>query len=364
MTLRQARVQGSGLRESVPEWALALAGLTWVGFEFTGQLTYWNHSERPVLGVLAMILMLATIPFLVSHQAWERYGRRFIWIFVVLVCVAVLLVTPFVEPRFELTYANAIAGTVAAPMVGLVFRGRPWWAVAGIVASESLLFAFNGLMSIAGLLQPLIPVLGVLVCVVILRTLVHMDDLLASEIEQAESARFRKAVFEAREAARRSQSQLVLELVGPLMQRAARGESIDERDASDAERLQTDLRDRIRGGRLIDDLVRILLARVRERGTRVMLLDDGPNDAATDRLARRTRTTVAEVSRAVLANGPLTVDLMTVRIPPDGKGTTIVIQSSDWNALGRLHVRLEREGPGISSIVEHGGLTISIPAAG
>jgi hypothetical protein len=361
MTLRQGRVQGSGLRESVPEWALALAGLTWVGFEFTGQLMYWNHSEHPALGVVAMILMLATIPFLVSQRAWARYGNRFPWIGAGLVCVAVLMVAPFVKRHYELTYANAIAGTVAAPMVGLVFRGRPWSAVVGIVASESLLFSFNGLMSIAGLLQPLIPVLGVLVCVVIRRTLAHMDQLLAAEIEQAESARFRQAVFEAREAARRSQSQLVLELVGPLMERAARGESIDERAAFDAERLQTDLRDRIRGGRLIDDLVRILLARVREHGTRVMLLDDGPNDAATDRLARRTRTVVAEVIRALLANGPLAVDLMTVRIPPDGKSTTIVIQSTDWNALGRLHVRLEREGPGISSTVEHGGLTISIP---
>jgi hypothetical protein len=333
-----------------------------VGFEFTGQLTYWDHSKQPVLGVIAMLTMLATIPFIVLQRPWARYGSRFAWLGAVLVCVAVLLVTPFVESGYELTYANAIARTVAAPTVGLVFRGRVWTAVIGVVAAEALLFGFNGLLSIAGLIQPLVPVLAVLVCVVIRRTLRHMDGLLAAEIEQAESARLREAVFEARETARRSQSQEVLELVGPLMKRAARGELIDEGDALEAERLQTDLRDRIRGGRLIDDLVRILLARVREQGTRVMLLDDGPNDAATDRLARRTRTVVAEVSRALLANGPLIVDLMTVRIPPEGRSTTIVIQSADWNALGRLHVRLEREGPGIVSAVEHGGLTISITA--
>lgn len=219
-------------------------------------------------------------------------------------------------------YASWVFGAVTFVLLGLTVAGRfavAWTTMAAVVAVAV------GWSVVTGLGWPV----GVALIVRHVATLV-VGTLLAAGLRRstAESEAFRaverrrrsdERAAQARAAARRTAAQEVLDQAGPMLQAIA-----DERPLTDADRvrllvIEGALRDQIRTPALVKGPLHAAVARARERGVNVLLLDE--TEAVADALRARAAVWLAEavarvdggrfVGRLRIVDGELTASAVT-----------------------------------------------------
>ncbi|MFE1645673.1 hypothetical protein [Microbacterium sp. P01] len=195
------------------------------------------------------------------------------------------------------SYSTWTIGGIGVLMVIVMVRRRAWVAWVGTaIMGLSAMFWFGPLNALA------LGLVGSIVWVVIAQLLVRSmgkaarDTTRLAELQRAASAW--QASQSVRQRERRVQVQRALLVAGPvLMATVASGGALDPAQRLEARIAEGQLRDEMRGPRLIDDAVRAEIGAARRRGATVTVLDEGGLDELSEIALRSIRAELAETLR-------------------------------------------------------------------
>jgi hypothetical protein len=225
-------------------------------------------------------------------------------------------------------FATWYIGGIGALMVIVMVRRRTWVAWSGIallaVSSMAWLGPLNALaLGLVG------SVMWVVVAQLLLASLdrAARDTARLAQLQRAASAW--RASQTGRQRERRIQVQRALAVAGPILSRTIeQSGSLDARERIEARIAEGQLRDELRGPRLLDDIVRAELDAARRRGATVTVLDEGGLDGLDDDQLWSIR---AELAAAV---HDATSDRLYIRTSPDDRvAVTVVGRSAAGGAL-------------------------------
>jgi len=218
---------------------------------------------------------------------------------VVVVAAAVIpnMAAAALAPESRTTsFGTWYVGAIGLLMMVTMVRRRPWVAWAGIVILAVSTTAWLGLLP--ALTMGLIgSAMWVLAAQLLLMSMdrAALDAARLSELQRAASAW--RAAQQGRQRERRIQVQRALAVAGPILSRAIEQSGrLDERERTEARIAEGQLRDELRGARLLDDGVRAELDAARRRGATVSVLDEGGLEGLSDDELQRIR---AELAAAV-----------------------------------------------------------------
>lgn len=173
-------------------------------------------------------------------------------------------------------------GAIGLLMTIVMVRRRPWAAWGGIVLLSGASMGWLGVVPALtlGLIGSIMWVLAAqLLALSVDRA--SRDTARLAQLQRAASA-WRAAQL-GRQRERRIQVQRALAVAGPILSRTIeRSGALDERERAEARIAEGQLRDELRGARLLDDGVRAELDAARRRGTTVSVLDEGGLDGLSE----------------------------------------------------------------------------------
>lgn len=187
-------------------------------------------------------------------------------------------------------------GAMGLLMMVTMVRRRPWVAWTGIVFLAVSTMAWLGVLP-ALTLGLIGSSMWVLASQLLLLSMdrAALDASRLSELQRAASAW--RAAQQGRQRERRIQVQRALAVAGPILSRAIeQSGELDDRERAEARIAEGQLRDELRGARLLDDGVRAELDAARRRGAAVSVLDEGGLDRLGEEELERVR---AELAAAV-----------------------------------------------------------------
>ena len=226
-------------------------------------------------------------------------------------------------------FATWYLGGIGALMTIVMVRRRPWTAWSGMALLTVASMAWMGPVSALSL-----GLVGSLVWVWAAQLLIRSMDRAArdtsrlAQLQRAASAWQAAQVVRQRE--RRVQVQRALAVAGPVLARTvATGGELSDDDRLEARLAEGELRDELRGPRLLDDEVRAALARARRRGASVTVLDEGGLEALDDDELAVIRGQLAETLRSAAS------ERIYIRTSPhEGVAVTVVGRSASSQQPG------------------------------
>lgn len=199
-------------------------------------------------------------------------------------------------------YVTWYIGGLGALAALLMVLGRPFFAWASLVAlgiSSSIWLGFVEALSL-GLVGSFVWVITAQLLIDSLKRAVRDAEKLDA-IERATVAA--AAVQEGRAAQRRAGITRALAIAGPVLLRTVEsGGAISDTQRDAARRAEAELRDELRGPRLLDDRVRAAIAAARTRGTAVTVLDEGGLEGMGESDLREVRAEVAALLRSAASD--------------------------------------------------------------
>jgi hypothetical protein len=225
-------------------------------------------------------------------------------------------------------FATWYIGGIGALMVIVMVRRRTWIAWSGTV-----ILALSSAIWLGALQALALGLVGSVVWVVVAQLLLRSLDRAArdtarlAQLQRAASAW--RASQTGRQRERRIQVQRALAVAGPILSRTIeRGGALDARERIEARIAEGQLRDELRGPRLLDDVVRAELDAARRRGATVTVLDEGGLDGLDDAQLFAIREELAAAVHAA------TSDRLYIRTSPDHRvAVTVVGRSAAGTAL-------------------------------
>lgn len=251
----------------------------------------------------------------------------------VLALLAAVLVPNLTVLALTAEGRGTVSGTWYVGAVGLLMaivmvRRRPWVAWGGIVLLAATLVGWLGVLPALtlGLIGSTMWVLAAQLLVYSLDRATR-DTLRLSQLQRAASA-WRAAQL-GRQRERRIQVKRALAVAGPILTRTIEtGAVLSDSERGEARIAEGQLRDELRGARLLDDGVRAELDAARRRGTTVSVLDEGGLEGLSDSELAVIR---AELTAAVHDAGS---DRLFIRASTDPRvAVTIVGRSASGGAL-------------------------------
>ncbi|WP_344783348.1 hypothetical protein [Microbacterium kribbense] len=272
---------------------LALRGLVWVG----------GAVDQPIAYLLMTVLYLGTVGLclLVTSGALPEAGpdadedvgemlttaqhgpaRLPQWVLGIALAMALSMpnvIALSVAPASRTApFGTWYVGAIGLLMTIVMVRRRPWTAWIGV-----LLLALSTMLWIGVLPALSLGLIGSAVWVLAAQLLVMGMDRAArdtSRLAQLQrTASAWRAAQRGRQRERRVQVQRALAVAGPILSRAIeRSGELSEQERVEARIAEGQLRDELRGGRLLDDGVRAELDAARRRGATVIVLDEGGLD--------------------------------------------------------------------------------------
>ena len=316
---------------------LAARGLLWTG----------GSVEQPVVLVVAFLLYLITTLLClfvnaprpddvddaaVTDDGSRRVARLPRWVSALAVVTSVIVPNAImlsVAPESRSApFATWYIGGIGALMVIVMVRRRTWVAWSGIALLAAASMAWLGpLQALAlGLVGS---VMWVVVAQLLLRSLdrAARDTSRLAQLQRAASAW--RASQTGRQRERRIQVQRALAVAGPILSRTIeRGGALDGRERIEARIAEGQLRDELRGPRLLDDVVRGELDAARRRGATVTVLDEGGLDGLDEAQLWSIRAELAAAVRDA------TSDRLYIRTSPDDRvAVTVVGRSAAGTSL-------------------------------
>ncbi|QAY60592.1 hypothetical protein ET475_11720 [Microbacterium protaetiae] len=191
------------------------------------------------------------------------------------------------------SFGTWYVGAIGLLMIIVMVRRRPWIAWIGIAALAVSTSLWLG--PLAALTLGLIgSSMWVLAAQLLLLSMdrAALDAARLSELQRAASAW--RAAQQGRQRERRIQVQRALAVAGPILSRAIeQGGLLDEHERTEARIAEGQLRDELRGARLLDDGVRAELDAARRRGATVSVLDEGGLEDLSDEELEHIRSELA-----------------------------------------------------------------------
>jgi len=290
---------------------LAARGLVWAG----------GTVDHPVVMVLvtAVYLLAAALVLWADGQpvavaaiaeedgdtlmtAGERGPTRLpVWVCALALLVAVVMPSAVVycvgADSRTTSYGTWYVGAIGLLMTVVMVRRRPWVAWAGIVVLAVSTMAWIGPLEALtfGLVGSVMWVLAAQLLLLSMDRAAR-DAARLAQLQRAASA-WRAAQL-GRQRERRLQVQRALAVAGPILSRAIeQAGELDEDERVEARIAEGQLRDELRGARLLDDGVRAELDAARRRGATVSVLDEGGLDGLDQDQLQAIRSDLAAALR-------------------------------------------------------------------
>lgn len=191
------------------------------------------------------------------------------------------------------SFGTWYVGAIGLLMMITMVRRRPWVAWGGIAVLAVSTMVWLGVLP-ALTLGLIGSSMWVLASQLLLMSMdrAALDASRLSELQRAASAW--RAAQQGRQRERRIQVQRALAVAGPILSRAIEQSGLlDDRERAEARIAEGQLRDELRGARLLDDGVRAELDAARRRGAVVSVLDEGGLDALSEDELEHVRTELA-----------------------------------------------------------------------
>lgn len=246
-------------------------------------------AERSWLYVLAMAVTLAAALIVLAAP-----GDPMDWRGAALAAVLVsgALATGLTATAVTANLADStLIGSLALVLAFICMRGRPWWGWGGYLLSVTVVLAVNHWSEPKpAVVAMLLPNLAVLLMATVFTTIVRprARSLYALRGQQERQSAM-EAAEEAASAVRGQQAARLDERARPLLRQIASGRGLDPAAAAECGLVAAALRDRIRAPGLDSPEVADAVWAARDRGVRVVLLDDrterlrsGPLDEAAE----------------------------------------------------------------------------------
>jgi hypothetical protein len=306
----------AGLTSTATRVAMIVVWTTGVAYT----VLLWPAYPRPWLVVVGLLVTLVGIAALTAPEEEVPLRSALVVALVPLVNVAVL-VPQLAEPTQNRVWLLEIG----AYLTGLLaMRGRVAVACCGtglLVAAVAVWATLSGgglAVAVAVLALPVSAlVVGATWYVVLRRTL---DQVTAHRQAGAVAARARRAAEAATEASR-AELAVIAATVRPLLAEIAAGWPDGPQDADRYRITEAAVRDRLRARSLTVEPFADACTRARRRGVDVLLLDDGPADAAP--------LSPALVTRLVTLVDGIDLGRVTVRVMPAGRAGHLSVLADD-----------------------------------
>lgn len=312
----------------VPRWLLLVLGALFSTYHVVLGIYSLNVPVAPWPTVVA--LALYTIATVASLWPAERL-RMPDWLaaFDLAVCIVLpLLVTSQLDPDADNGYATWYVAAVGTLMTIAAARRQLVAAWLGVLVLAVQTVVWAGPLALGAL-----GVIGSIVWVAIAHMLTSALTAAARETRRYAQAEREAAAWQAAQDAHLFEGRMRLaqtnRIAAPMLRRIAdRGGELTEAERQECRMLEAAIRDEIRGRMLLTDVVRAEVQRARERGTVVMLLDEGGIDdldePARDRVLSRLAEAIADsradriIARTAAEGSPVAVTVVGLREPAGG----------------------------------------------
>jgi|GEM_PF-255779 len=292
---------------------LTVLAVAFTAYLAVGGMLWTAPVRQPVVLVAALVLYLVTtwlcIFWNVRSGAVEAtptvtggLGRRsMLPVWASVLALATALVVPSAtwfaagaEARLE-AFATWSLGGIGALMTIAMVRGRPWVAWIGVAIVGTQAAWWIGLIDALALgLVGAVVWVGGAQLVTWLLARAAADTAALTDLQRRSSEWL--GTQDGRRRERRKRVQHALAVAGPVLIRVIEtGGDLDDDERVRARLAEGELRDELRGPRLLDDAVRALLAAARKRGASVTVLDEGGLDGIDEDVLARIRTELARV---------------------------------------------------------------------
>lgn len=316
----------------VPRWLLLVLGALFSAYHVVLGLYSLNVPAAPWPTLVALVLYsIATVASL-----WPgKQPRMPDWLAAFDLAVSIvlpLLVTSQLDADADNGYATWYVAAVGTLMTIAAARRQLVAAWLGVLALAVQTVAWAGPLSLGTL-----GVIGSIVWVAIAHMLTSALTAAARETRRYAQAEREAAAWQAAQDAHLFEGRMRLaqtnRIAAPMLRRiAVRGGDLTEAERQECRMLEAAIRDEIRGRMLLTDAVRAEVQRARERGTVVMLLDEGGIDdldePSRDRVLSRLAEAIAGsradriIARTAAEGSPVAVTVVGLRDSADG-GTTV-----------------------------------------
>lgn len=316
----------------VPRWLLLVLGALFSAYHVVLGLYSLNVPAAPWPTLVALVLYsIATVASL-----WPgKQPRMPDWLAAFDLAVSIvlpLLVTSQLDADADNGYATWYVAAVGTLMTIAAARRQLVVAWLGVLALAVQTVAWAGPLSLGTL-----GVIGSIVWVAIAHMLTSALTAAARETRRYAQAEREAAAWQAAQDAHLFEGRMRLaqtnRIAAPMLRRiAVRGGDLTEAERQECRMLEAAIRDEIRGRMLLTDAVRAEVQRARERGTVVMLLDEGGIDdldePSRDRVLSRLAEAIAGsradriIARTAAEGSPVAVTVVGLRDSADG-GTTV-----------------------------------------
>lgn len=307
---------------------IAVACTLWLGIHAIMAVGHLDEFSTPLLSLIALLLVILSTVW-AARPLLGFPGALSLPCVTGLACVPVLacvVVTTTLQPEFLAGYGNWWPGAVGPLLASLVLRRH---AVAALLAATTscaamvmiVLTRFADSDRAAEVAVALVvpPVMWTATALAVRCLLGRAETKIEKFEAMSQLAELRLEAACSADRSRREREQRLRNEIVPALTSVAQGFSFDDQALRGRLRvLETELRDDIRGRRLLDSDVRREVARARSDGVLVVLADDydGTREAADIELARR-------CVRATLRN--LDQGTLSARLPTDA--TTLLLMA-------------------------------------
>lgn len=324
---------------SISGEGIAVAGTLWLGIHAIMAVGHLDEFSTPLLSLTALFLVIlstvwAARPLLGFPSALSFLCATGLACVPVLACV---VVTTTLQPESLAGYGNWWPGAVGPLLASLVFRRH---AVAALLAATTSCaamvmivltrFAESDRAAEVAVALVVPPVMWTATALAVRCLLGRTESKIEKFDATCQLAELRLVAACSAERSRREREQRLRNEIVPALTSVARGFSFDDHALRERLRaLESELRDDIRGRRLLDGDVRREVARARSDGVLVALVDDydGAREAADVELARR-------CVRAALRN--LDRGTLSARLPADGSTVLVMAVQATGTTMARV----------------------------
>ena len=316
----------------VPRWLLLVLGALFSTYHVVLGVYSLNVPQAPWPTVVALVLYsIATVASL-----WPGTKLRMPdWLaaFDLAVCIVLpLLVTSQLDADADNGYATWYVAAVGTLMTIAAARRQLVAAWLGVLALAVQTVVWAGPLSLGAL-----GVIGSIVWVAIAHMLTSALTAAARETRRYAQAEREAAAWQAAQDAHLFEGRMRLaqtnRIAAPMLRRIAdRGGELTEGERQECRLLEAAIRDEIRGRMLLTDVVRTEVQHARERGTVVMLLDEGGIDDLDEPTRDRVLSHLAEaisdsradriIARTAAEGSPVAVTVVG-HPEPAGGGTAV-----------------------------------------
>ncbi|WP_448003805.1 hypothetical protein [Agromyces bauzanensis] len=303
----------------VPRWLLLVLGALFSTYHVVLGVYSLNVPRSPWPTVVA--LALYTIATIASLWPVEQL-RMPDWLaaFDLAVCIVLpLLVTSQLDADADNGYATWYVAAVGTLMTIAAARRQLAAAWLGVIALAVQSVVWAGPLSLGAL-----GVIGSIVWVAIAHMLASALTAAARETRRYAQAEREAAAWQAAQDAHLFEGRMRLaqtnRIAAPMLRRIAdRGGALTEAQRQECRMLEAAIRDEIRGRMLLTDAVRTEVQHARERGTIVMLLDEGGIDDLDEPTRDRVLSHLAE---AIAGSG---ADRIIARTAAEGSAVAVTV---------------------------------------